>query len=67
MVIAEARPAPTLPRPPLTFMPRYRLLAIDVDGTLVNSSDELTPATQAALRSANGRGCSRRACHRPPL
>ena len=29
-------------------MPRYRLLAIDVDGTLVNSSDELTPATQAA-------------------
>jgi Cof subfamily protein (haloacid dehalogenase superfamily) len=31
---------------------RYRLLAIDVDGTLVNSSDELTPATRAALRRA---------------
>ena len=31
------------------LMPRYRLLAIDVDGTLVNSSDELTPATRAAL------------------
>jgi hypothetical protein len=29
---------------------RYRLLAIDIDGTLVNSSDELTPATCAALR-----------------
>jgi len=29
---------------------RYRLLAIDVDGTLVNSSDDLTPATRAALR-----------------
>ena len=33
---------------PDSFTPRYRLLAIDVDGTLVNSSDELTPATQAA-------------------
>jgi 5-amino-6-(5-phospho-D-ribitylamino)uracil phosphatase len=29
---------------------RFRLLAIDVDGTLVNSSDDLTAATQAALR-----------------
>jgi hypothetical protein len=37
-------------------MPRYRLLAIDVDGTLVNSSDELTPATQAALRTATAAG-----------
>jgi Cof subfamily protein (haloacid dehalogenase superfamily) len=37
-------------------MPRYRLLAIDVDGTLVNSSDELTPATQAALSSATAAG-----------
>ena len=41
---------------PLPFMPRYRLLAIDVDGTLVNSSDELTPATQAALRNATAAG-----------
>ena len=31
---------------------RYRLLAIDVDGTLVNSDDHLTPATCAALRRA---------------
>jgi len=31
---------------------RYRLLAIDVDGTLVNSSDNLTAATRAALRRA---------------
>src|SRR5208282_5806565 len=30
--------------------PHYRLLAIDIDGTLVNSSDDLTPATRAALR-----------------
>lgn len=28
----------------------YRLLAIDVDGTLLNSSDDLTTATRAALR-----------------
>ena len=30
--------------------PRYRLLAIDVDGTLVNSNDHLTAATCAALQ-----------------
>ena len=30
-------------------MPHYRLLAIDIDGTLLNSHDELTEATQAAL------------------
>lgn len=28
---------------------RFRLLAIDIDGTLVNSRDELTPATRSAL------------------
>ena len=28
---------------------KYRLLAIDIDGTLMNSRDELTPGTQAAL------------------
>lgn len=33
-------------------MPRYRLLAVDIDGTLVNSRDELTPATQQALARA---------------
>ena len=36
--------------------PRYRLLAIDVNGTLVNSSDDLTPATRAALRRAIAAG-----------
>jgi Cof subfamily protein (haloacid dehalogenase superfamily) len=36
-------------------MPRYHLLAIDIDGTLVNSSDELTAATREAL------ACARRA------
>jgi len=30
----------------------YQLLAIDIDGTLVNSHDQLTPATRAALRRA---------------
>ena len=35
-------------------IPAYRLLAVDVDGTLVNSRDELSPATrEALLRAAN--------------
>lgn len=33
-------------------MPQFRLLAVDIDGTLVNSSDELTADTRAALRRA---------------
>lgn len=37
-------------------MPRYRLLALDVDGTLVNSRDELTPATREALARARRSG-----------
>lgn len=37
-------------------MPNYRLLAIDIDGTLVNSRDELTHATRAALRRASAAG-----------
>ncbi len=37
-------------------MPRYRLLAVDIDGTLVNSRDELTPSTCAALRRAMAAG-----------
>jgi 5-amino-6-(5-phospho-D-ribitylamino)uracil phosphatase len=35
---------------------RYRLLAIDIDGTLVNSNDDLTSATCAALRRAIAAG-----------
>jgi Cof subfamily protein (haloacid dehalogenase superfamily) len=34
----------------------YRLLAIDIDGTLVNSRDELTPDTQEALIRAGRAG-----------
>ena len=35
-------------------MSGFRLLALDIDGTLVNSRDELTPATRAAvLRAAD--------------
>lgn len=37
-------------------MPRFRLLAIDIDGTLVNSRDELTETTRAALRRAVASG-----------
>jgi 5-amino-6-(5-phospho-D-ribitylamino)uracil phosphatase len=37
-------------------MSRYRLLAIDIDGTLVNSRDEITPAIDAALREAAAAG-----------
>jgi len=37
-------------------MPRYQLLAIDIDGTLVNSNDELTPATRDALVRAGEAG-----------
>ncbi len=37
-------------------MPRYRLLALDIDGTLVNSRDELTPATQEAILRAGKAG-----------
>lgn len=37
-------------------MGRYRLLAIDIDGTLVNSSNELTPATRAAVLRAKQAG-----------
>ena len=39
-----------------SLMLPYRLLAIDIDGTLVNSRDELTPATRAALRRAGEAG-----------
>lgn len=36
--------------------PRYRMLAVDIDGTLVNSRDELTPTVCAALRRAAAAG-----------
>jgi hypothetical protein len=35
---------------------RYRLLAIDIDGTLVNSRDEISPATREALGRARAAG-----------
>ncbi len=51
---SAARPRPILtPRFP---MPRYRLLAVDIDGTLVNSDHELTEATRAAIRRACAAG-----------
>jgi 5-amino-6-(5-phospho-D-ribitylamino)uracil phosphatase len=51
----------------------YRLLAIDIDGTLVNSRSELTPATRAALARAGRAGIhvvlatGRRYSHALPL
>jgi 5-amino-6-(5-phospho-D-ribitylamino)uracil phosphatase len=51
----------------------YRLLAIDIDGTLVNSRDQLTPATAAALARAGKAGIhvvlatGRRYSHALPL
>jgi 5-amino-6-(5-phospho-D-ribitylamino)uracil phosphatase len=51
----------------------YRLLAIDIDGTLVNSRNELTPATRAALTRAGKAGIrvvlatGRRYSHALPL
>jgi len=37
-------------------MSHFRMLAIDIDGTLVNSRDELTPATRSALARAGRAG-----------
>jgi hypothetical protein len=37
-------------------MPRYHLLAIDIDGTLLNTRDQLTPATRQALIRAGKAG-----------
>lgn len=37
-------------------MPRYRLLAIDIDGTLVNTQDEISPKTARALAQASASG-----------
>lgn len=53
--------------------PLYRLLAIDIDGTLVNSRDELTSATRSALARAGAAGIrvvlatGRRYSHALPL
>jgi len=35
---------------------KYRLLALDIDGTLLNSKSELTPRTKEAIRKAKERG-----------
>lgn len=37
-------------------MSKYRLLAVDIDGTLVNRHDELTPATREAIARAQAHG-----------
>lgn len=45
-------PSPRLRVSAVKEMFRFKLLALDIDGTLVNSRDELTPATGAAIRRA---------------
>jgi Cof subfamily protein (haloacid dehalogenase superfamily) len=52
---AHPRQAVRAPRPRAT-MPKYRLLAVDIDGTLVNSNHELTEATRTALLRAKRAG-----------
>src|ERR1700680_2951702 len=37
-------------------MSSYRLLTLDIDGTLINSREELTPATREAIRRARRAG-----------
>jgi 5-amino-6-(5-phospho-D-ribitylamino)uracil phosphatase len=37
-------------------MSAFRLLALDIDGTLINSREELTPATREAIRRARQSG-----------
>ena len=37
-------------------MPRIRMLALDVDGTLAARGDEVTPATRAAIHRVSGAG-----------
>ena len=45
----------------------YRLLAIDIDGTLVNSRGELTPDTGRGLATGQSGGHPRGAGHRAAL
>ena len=35
---------------------RYKLLALDIDGTLTNSQKQITPKTKAALMAAQEKG-----------
>ena len=36
---------------------KYKLLVLDVDGTLLNDKKEITPRTHAALLKAQQMGC----------
>lgn len=41
-----------------TGMNRYRVIALDIDGTLLNSRKEVTPACVQAIRDAAAAGCA---------
>jgi len=36
--------------------PRYKLIAVDIDGTLLDAAEEITPRVEAAVRKAVGAG-----------
>jgi hydroxymethylpyrimidine pyrophosphatase-like HAD family hydrolase len=38
--------------------PRFRILLVDIDGTLVGGSDQIAPRSLAALRRARDEGCA---------
>ena len=39
---------------------QYKVLALDLDGTLTNNAKVITPRTKAALQAAADRGAKRR-------
>lgn len=53
MLILLARPSPTQDA---RALPRYRILALDVDGTLLDRAGHLRPATRSAIRRASEAG-----------
>ena len=40
-----------------TLTMQYKLLALDIDGTLVNSEGKITPRVRQAIRNAVDAGC----------
>ena len=45
---------------------QYKVLALDLDGTLTNNAKVITPRTKAALQAAADRGVLHCAGQRPP-
>ena len=64
-VIERARPGPRPPGPAGVSGRRIRLVALDLDGTLIGDDLRLPPRTVAAIRAVVARGRPRRPRHRP--